>query len=395
MSKALSKKKVYSDLLLKIKQQVRSLQAKAAIAVNTSLIQLYWNLGKMIAENQELFIGRNNYVTQLSKDLQVEFPEITGFSLRNLFYIRKFYQFYASNSVQQLVRLNEIDEKDNSMQQVVALKEIEADSVSVQQAVALNNDSLIQQPVGLISTINSVPWGHHVQILNKVKDVTEATFYLQQTIEYNWSRAILTLQIEQDLFKRQGKAITNFKNTLPEKQALMAQQIIKDPYNFGFLTLEPQVQELEIEKQLTDHITKFLLELGKGFAFIGRQYPLEVGGKGYRLDLLFYHIRLRCFVVIDLKTGEFEPEFAGKMNFYLSVVDAQLKTADDHTSIGIILCKSKNKLEVEYALQGMSKLIGVSEFTVTQALPAELKSTLPTVEEFERELNKDLNECQY
>jgi predicted nuclease of restriction endonuclease-like (RecB) superfamily len=375
MSKALSKEKVYSDLLLKIKQQVRSLQAKAAIAVNTSLIQLYWNLGKMIAENQELFLGRNNYVAQLEKDLRAEFPDLKGFSRSNLFYIRKFYQFYSGSSVQQLVGLKE--------------SSIEIDSV--QQAVALNNDSLIQQPVGLTSTIYSVPWGHHVQILNKVKDVTEATFYLQQTIEYNWSRAILTLQIEQDLFKRQGKAITNFKNTLPEKQALMAQQIIKDPYNFGFLTLEPQVQELEIEKQLTDHITKFLLELGKGFAFIGRQYPLEVGGKGYRLDLLFYHIRLRCFVVIDLKTGEFEPEFAGKMNFYLSAVDAQLKTADDNTSIGIILCKSKNKLEVEYALQGMSKPIGVSEFTVTQALPAELKSTLPTVEEFERELNKDLN----
>ena len=379
MSKALSNDKVYSDLLLKIKQQVRSLQAKAAIAVNTSLIQLYWNLGKMIAENQELFLGRNNYVAQLEKDLRAEFPDLKGFSRSNLFYIRKFYQFYSGSSVQQLVGLKE--------------SSIEIDSV--QQAVALNNDSLIQQPVGLTSTIYSVPWGHHVQILNKVKDVTEATFYLQQTIEYNWSRAILTLQMEQDLFKRQGKAITNFKNTLPEKQALIAQQIIKDPYNFGFLTLEPQVQELEIEKQLTDHITKFLLELGKGFAFIGRQYPLEVGGKDYRLDLLFYHIRLRCFVVIDLKTGEFEPEFAGKMNFYLSVVDAQLKTVDDHTSIGIILCKSKNKLEVEYALQGMSKPIGVSEFTVTQALPAELKSTLPTVEEFERELNKDLIECQY
>ena len=379
MSKALSNDKVYSDLLLKIKQQVRSLQAKAAIAVNTSLIQLYWNLGKMIAENQELFLGRNNYVAQLEKDLRAEFPDLKGFSRSNLFYIRKFYQFYSGSSVQQLVGLKE--------------SSIEIDSV--QQAVALNNDSLIQQPVGLTSTIYSVPWGHHVQILNKVKDVTEATFYLQQTIEYNWSRAILTLQMEQDLFKRQGKAITNFKNTLPEKQALIAQQIIKDPYNFGFLTLEPQVQELEIEKQLTDHITKFLLELGKGFAFIGRQYPLEVGGKDYRLDLLFYHIRLRCFVVISLKTSEFEPEFAGKMNFYLSVVDAQLKTVDDHTSIGIILCKSKNKLEVEYALQGMSKPIGVSEFTVTQALPAELKSTLPTVEEFERELNKDLIECQY
>jgi hypothetical protein len=170
----------------------------------------------------------------------------------------------------------------------------------------------------------------------------------------------------------------------------MAVRILKDPYNFGFLTLEPQVHELEIEKQLTDHITKFLLELGKGFAFIGRQYPLLVGKKDYKLDLLFYHIRLRCFVVIDLKTGEFEPEFAGKMNFYLSVVDDQLKTANDQPSIGIILCKSKDKIEVEYALQGMNKPIGVSEFTVTQALPAELKTTLPTVEEFENELNKDL-----
>jgi predicted nuclease of restriction endonuclease-like (RecB) superfamily len=201
---------------------------------------------------------------------------------------------------------------------------------------------------------------------------------------------MLTLQIEQDLYKRQGKAITNFHQTLPEKQALMASQILKDPYNFGFLTLEPKAQELDIERQLTEHITKFLLELGKGFAFIGRQYPLHVGEKDYRLDLLFYHIRLRCFVVIDLKVVEFEPEFAGKMNFYLSAVDSQIKAADDQPTIGIILCKNKSKLEVEYALQGMSKPIGVSEFTVTQALPAELKSTLPTVEEFENEINKDI-----
>ena len=178
-------------------------------------------------------------------------------------------------------------------------------------------------------------------LLDKVKTVEEAPFYLRQTIENNWSRAILTLQIEQDLYSRQGKAITNFHQTLPEKQALMAGQILKDPYNFGFLTLEPQVQELDVERQLTEHITKFLLELGKGFAFIGRQYPLQVGDKDYRLDLLFYHIRLRCFVVVDLKVVEFEPEFAGKMNFYLSVVDDQLKTADDQPSIGIILCKNK------------------------------------------------------
>lgn len=368
----------YSDLLIQIKQKVRSAQAKAALAVNTGLIQLYWNMGKMIADNQELFEGRNNYVTQLEMDLRAEFPDIKGFSRSNLFYIRRFYQFYARSSVQQVVGLNENEENPDSVQQAVAPNEIAENPASVQQAVELG------------SMINSVPWGHHVLILDKIKDVTEAAFYLQQTIEFNWSRAILTLQIEQDLYKRQGKAITNFKTTLPEQQALMAGQLLKDPYNFGFLTLEPQVQELEMEKQLTDHITKFLLELGKGFAFIGRQYSLVVGKKGYRLDLLFYHIRLRCFVAIDLKTGEFEPEFAGKMNFYLTVLDHQLKTVDDNPSIGIILCKSKDKLEVEYALQGMTKPIGVSEFTVTQALPAELTSNLPTVEEFEKELNKDL-----
>jgi predicted nuclease of restriction endonuclease-like (RecB) superfamily len=331
-------------------------------------------LGERIAQQQALFEGRNNYVEQLAKDLRAEFPEMKGFSRSNLFYIRKFYQFYANTSVQQLVGLNETASDKNS----------------VQQPVALENDDSVQQAVRL-NALLSVPWGHHVVIINKLKDPDEALFYLQQIIENNWSRAILNLQIEQDLYSRQGKAITNFHQTLPEKQALMAGQILKDPYNFGFLTLESKVQELDIERQLTEHITKFLLELGKGFAFIGRQYPLQVGDKDYRLDLLFYHIRLRCFVVLDLKVVEFEPEFAGKMNFYLSAVDDQIKTLDDQPSIGIILCKNKNKLEVEYALQGMSKPIGVSEFTVTQALPAELKSTLPTVEEFENELNKEID----
>ena len=373
MSKEQSTEFTYKQLLGSIKQQVQSAQTKAALAVNSSLIQLYWNMGKMIAGNQALFEGRNNYVKQLAKDLKDEFPDMKGFSRSNLFYIRKFYQFYSDSSVQQLVGLDE--------------KNIE--TPSVQQVVAVEIETTVQQAVGLKWNILGIPWGHHVVLLDKAKSVEEALFYLQQTIEHNWSRAILSLQIEQDLYKRQGKAITNFHHTLPEKQAMMASQILKDPYNFGFLTLEPRVEELDIEKQLTDHITKFLLELGKGFAFIGRQYPLQVSNNDYRLDLLFYHIRLRCFVVIDLKVGEFQPEFAGKMNFYLSVVDDQLKTEDDQPSIGIILCKNKNKLEVEYALQGMNKPIGVSEFTVTQALPAELKSTLPTVEEFENELNKE------
>jgi len=367
--------KDYLNFLQEVKSLIKQGHQKAALAVNTALIQTYWILGERIAQQQALFEGRNNYVEQLAKDLRAEFPEMKGFSRSNLFYIRKFYQFYANTSVQQLVGLNETASDKNS----------------VQQPVALENDDSVQQPVGFNLNILGIPWGHHVVLLDKAKSVDEALFYLQQTTENNWSRAILTLQIEQDLYSRQGKAITNFHQTLPEKQALMAGQMLKDPYNFGFLMLENKVQELDIERQLTEHITKFLLELGKGFAFIGRQYPLQVGEKDYRLDLLFYHIRLRCFVVLDLKVVEFEPEFAGKMNFYLSVVDDQIKTTDDQPSIGIILCKNKNKLEVEYALQGMSKPIGVSEFTVTQALPAELKSTLPTVEEFENELNKEID----
>lgn len=372
MSKQIDKEVQYHELLKEIKLRICSTQAKAALAINTSLIQLYWTLGKTISDNQAIFEGRNNYVEQLAKDLQSEFPDMKGFSKRNFFYCRRFYIFYSEISVQQLAALNEQKHQTKSLQQVAALE----------------TEISVQQVAGLPYLLLIVPWGHHMLLLDKVKSADEAFFYLEQIIENNWSRNILTIQIEQNLYARQGKAITNFTNTLPEQQALMAAQILKDPYNFGFLTLEPQTQELEIEKQLTTHITKFLLELGKGFAFIGRQYPLEVGDKEYRLDLLFYHIHLHCFVVIDLKTGEFEPEFAGKMNFYLSVVDDLLKTSHDQSSIGIILCKSKNKLEVEYALRGMTKPIGVSEFTVTRMLPDDLVKNLPTVEEFENELNK-------
>lgn len=364
----------YKEFLKEIKTQIRAAQVRAAFAVNSSLIQLYWNLGKQIAENQALFSGRNNYVEQLAKDLQSAFPEMKGFSKRNIFYLRKFYLFYTASSVQQPAALKENTNELNSMQQVAALN----DETSIQQIVRLNRDIL------------GVPWGHQMLILDKTKTISEALFYLHQIIENQWSRSILNLQIEQQLYHRQGKAITNFAQTLPEQQAILAEQILKDPYNFGFLTLEPKMQELDIERQLTDHITRFLLELGKGFAFVGRQYPLQVGEKDYRLDLLFYHIRLRCFVVIDLKTGGFEPEFTGKMNFYLSAIDELLKNDGDQPSIGIILCKTKNNLEVEYALRGINKPIGVSEFTLTQALPAELKSSLPTVDELEKEFRGEI-----
>ena len=374
MNKDVSASIKYREILSQLKLQIRSSRAKAALVVNSSLIQLYWNTGKMIAENQALFEGRNSYVDQLAKDLQSEFPGMKGFSKRNIFYCRKFYIFYSTNSVQQGAALNPPPKDESPMQ----------------QAAAPDQSQLGLLPIGSSLELFTIPWGHQMLLLDKTNTLDEAQFYVRQIIENNWSRAILSLQIEENLFGRHGKAITNFTTTLPEHQAQMATQILKDPYNFGFLTMEPKAQELDIEKQLTEQITKFLLELGKGFAFLGRQYPIEVGQKDYRLDLLFYHIRLKCFIVIDLKAVEFQPEFAGKMNFYLSAVDDLLKAETDQPSIGIILCKNKNKLEVEYALRGMNKPIGVSEFSLTRALPAALKSTLPTIEEFEKRFDKSV-----
>lgn len=345
----------YRVFVESVKDRIHAAQIKAAFAVNSALIELYWELGKLIAEKQKENSWGNGVIDQLAKDIKTDFPTSSGFSRANLFYIRKFYLFYNSVKVQQAVGLLPADTSERE---------------TIRQLVA------------------QIPWGHHILLLTKIKAPEAALFYLQQTLEHNWSRAILTLQIEQNLFARQGKAITNFQTTLPVQQAFAAQQILKDPYNFDFLTLEADVHEREIEIQLTQHITRFLLELGKGFAFVGRQYHLEIGDKDYYLDLLFYHIRLRCFVIIEMKAGEFKPEFAGKMNFYLSAVDDLLKTDADHPAIGIILCKSKNRIEVEYALRDINKPMGVSAFRLADALPADLKSDIPTVAEFEAELNK-------
>lgn len=367
----LTSNQTYTDFLAEIKTQIKSSQAKAALSVNSALIQMYWNIGEKIAKNQALFEGRNDYIDRLAKDIQSEFPGISGFSKRNLFDIRRFHLFYADGLVRQAVALK--DEGFTEVQQLVG-----------QSSDAATKDEILN----IVSLLIQIPWGHHLLILNKVKEKEAALFFLQQTVEHNWSRAVLGLQIEQNLYARQGKALSNFRETLPETQARMAQQILKDPYNFDFLMLESEVRELEIEKQLTAHITKFLLELGKGFAFIGRQYNLKIGAKDYYLDLLFYHIRLRCFVVIELKAVEFQPEFAGKLNFYLSAADDLLKTENDEPTIGILLCRSKDGIEVEYALRDINKPIGVSEFTFTEVLPEELKPSIPTVEEFENELNK-------
>ena len=364
----------YLAFLQEVKLLIREGHQKAAFSVNATLLRTYWNLGQRIAQQQSLFEGRNNYIDTLARDLKIEFPLMTGFSKRNLFDIRRFYLFYASLE-------NSSNITNDSVRQPVALKK-DNEYSPVQQVAALN----IQGQD--ITPLFSLPWGHHLVILNKVKDLQEARFYIHQCIQNAWSRSNLTLQIEQKLYQRSGKAISNFQITLPEEQAQMADQILKDPYNFSFLTLEKPIQELELEKLLVQHITHFLLELGKGFAFMGRQFKLAIGEKDYYLDLLFYHTQLNCYIVIELKTVAFEPEFAGKLNFYLSAVDSLIKKESDQPTIGILLCKSKDKIEVEFALRDINKPIGVSDFILSEALPNELKNNIPTVEEFENELNK-------
>jgi predicted nuclease of restriction endonuclease-like (RecB) superfamily len=330
----------YDGFLEELKQRIRTAQIRAVLAVNRELILLYWQIGHEILERQDLAGWGAKIIERLASDLHREFPEAKGFSPRNLKYMR-------------------------------ALAEAYPDPNFVQQVVA------------------QIPWGHNVRILDGTKDRAEREWYIQQTVQNGWSRNVLVLQIESGLYRRQGKAQTNFAATLPEPQSDLAQQVLKDPYNFDFLTLSRDAHEKELELGLLEHLRKFLLELGVGFAFVGSQYPLEVGGEDFRIDLLFYHLKLRCFVVIDLKMGAFKPEYAGKMNFYLSAVDDLLRHSADQPSIGVILCKSKNAVVAEYALRDTAKPIGISEYLATIRLPEDLKGSLPTVEELEEELKKD------
>ncbi len=328
-------------------------QIKAAVKVNSELLQFYWELGQDIVDKQRNAKWGDGFLKQLSIDLSSEFPDMKGFSLSNLKYIKQWYLFYS--------------QEIGKSQQAVGQKPIAKQAVS----------QLVQ-----------IPWGHNIAIISKCKNLDEALFYIQKTIQNNWSRSVLTHHIESDLFKREGKAITNFKATLPEPQSDLARETLKDPYNFDFLTLTEKHNEKELENALINHVTKFLLELGAGFSYIGQQYKLEVSGDEFFIDLLFYHVKLHCYVVVELKAVKFKPEFAGKLNFYVSAVDGILKSEQDNTSIGILICKSKNDTVVEYALKDVHKPIGVSEYIITKNLPDEFKSSLPSIEDIEAELSR-------
>ncbi|MBD2465670.1 DUF1016 domain-containing protein [Oscillatoria sp. FACHB-1407] len=327
----------YKTFLRSLKERIQQAQIKAALAVNQELIVLYWQMGREILARQQQEGWGAKIIDQLAQDLKREFPDIKGFSSRNLKYMRAFAEAYPDESF-------------------------------VQQVAA------------------QIPWFHHCVLLDKIKTPSERLWYIQQTSQNGWSRNILALQIETGLYQRQGGAITNFEKTLPKPQSDLAQQLLKDPYNFEFLTLNKEAQERDLERALVKHIRDFLLELGVGFSFVGSQYPIVVDGQEYRIDLLFYHFKLRCFIVIDLKMVEFQPEFSGKMNFYVSAVNQLLRHPDDQPTIGIILCKSKNKTVAELALQGMTQPIGVATHKIGSELPEQLKTLLPTVEQLEVEL---------
>ncbi len=366
----------YGPLLAELKSRVRAAQVRAALAVNAELVRLYWQLGHRIAQQQVKEGWGAGVIPRLAADLHAEFPELKGFSERNIKRMLAFAREYPS-----LFTI--------VPQPAALLPEGNATPIVPQAAAKLSADD---PTLILPQLVAKLPWFHHVILMEKVKDRATRLWYMQRAVEHGWSRAVLTVQIEARAHQRAGKAVTNFAQTLPPSQSDLAQQVLKDPYTFDFLTLSTAARERELEQGLTDHIQKFLVELGVGFAFVGRQVHLEVGGEDYYLDLLFYHLKLRCFVVLDLKMESFKPEFAGKMNFYLTAVDEQMRHADDQPTIGLLLCKEKNRLTVEYALRDVKKPIGVAEWKtrLVESLPRQLRGALPSVEDLERGLAENI-----
>jgi predicted nuclease of restriction endonuclease-like (RecB) superfamily len=331
----------YGKFLASLKGHIRNAQLNAASTLQRELTGLYWHIGREILQRQEKEGWGTKVVDRLSSDLQAEFPDMAGFSRSNLLYMRAFAEAYPDPAI-------------------------------VQRVAA------------------QLPWAHNMALLDKLKRTEERLWYAAAAVQHGWSRSVLAAQIAAKAHRRHGKAITNFKHTLPPDRSDLAHQTLKDPYTFDFLTLGMGVRERELEQGLVEHIQKFLVELGVGFAFLGRQYHLEVDDEDFYIDLLFYHVRLRCYVVVELKMGPFKPEYVGKMGFYLSAVDAQLRHPDDQPTIGVLLCQDSRKLKVEYALRATNKPIGVSDWRTkfVSDLPKKMQRLLPSVSDIEKELKE-------
>lgn len=330
----------YADWLADLKGRIHTAQQRATLAVNRELVLLYWQIGRDILARQAEQGWGTKVIDRLARDLLTAFPDMKGFSPRNLKYMRAFAEAWP-------------------------------DGEFVQQAVA------------------RLPWGHNLVLLDKLPGPETREWYAAKALEHRWSRNVLVMQIEARLLERSGQAVTNFPATLPAPQSDLARESIKDPYRFDFLGLSEEAQEREIEHALVRHVTEFLLELGAGFAFVGRQVLLDVGGDEFFIDLLFYHLKLRCYMVIELKAGKFKPEHLGQLGFYLTAVDAQVKHPQDGPTIGLLLCKNQNKVVAEYALRNNTQPIGIAEYQLVASLPAELQTSLPSIEQIERELGGD------
>ena len=353
----------FSSWVSQLKKDIRTTQIKAAIRVNSELLRLYWRMGADICEKQKTASWGDGWLKELSRELIMEFPDMKGFSYRNLKYIRQWYQFYNQYIIigQQLVaQLG----NENGQQLVAPIDE---------------------------KTFFSVPWGHHLYILSQCKNIDKAVFYLNKTIELGWSRSVLLNFLDTDLYERQGKAVSNFDRLLANPQSDLAKQTLKDPYNFDFLTLDADYRERELENGLTQNITRFLLELGTGFAFVGRQVPLVIGDDTVYPDLLFYHLELKCYIVIELKVDKFKGEHLGQLGLYVSAVNHLKKKPTDNPTIGLLICKTKNNVMAQYALEATNQPIGISEYQLSQLMPDNVKSQLPTIEDIEATLSDNDN----
>jgi hypothetical protein len=335
----------YKNWLQTLKGKIQQSQIKAAIQVNSELLRLYWQIGKAIAEKQAKAKWGDGFLQTLSADLCKEFPTMKGFSYRNLKSIRQWYLFY-------------------------------------------NQEFLIRKQLvsQLETSLFSIPWGHHIMIMQRCKSIQEALFYVHKTIENHWSRSVLEHQIALNLYARQGKAITNFQQQLPATASDLAQELTKDPYVFDFLSMTEGYTEKELQQYLEDHMTKFLLELGKGFCFYGKQVHINVGGDDFYIDLLFYNAHLHCYVVVELKTTKFKPEHIGQLKFYVTAVNKQLRTEGDNPTIGLLICKDKNDIVAEYTLEEIHNPIGVSSYKLFDELSKGFQSSLPSIEEIEKQL---------
>ena len=360
----------YGKLLNEIKDRIRQGQTRAALSANAEMIFMYWDIGHIILKRQKEKGWGAGVIPRLSDDLKNELPEVKGYSERNIGYMIRFAREYGTYQFlqQPVAKLGESVDSVKKVSQPVAQLPEKSTLPNLQQLVA------------------KIPWGHNILLMEKVKDLAVRYWYMQQTIENGWIRDTLAAMIKSKTHARHGTAVNNFDTRLPSPQSELATQLIKDPYIFDFLTIEEPFHERELETGLVKHLENFLLELGSGFAFVGRQYHIEVSEKDFYIDLLFYHLKLRCFIVIELKKGDFKPEYAGKMNFYCSVVDDLLRNENDQSTIGLILCQTKDRILAEYTLRDIHKPIGISEYELTRALPDNLKSSLPTVEELEAEL---------